>query len=66
MIELAFLACLSAEPEICEDKAMQFADLSVMTCMMGAQPQLAQWQSEHPGWVVQRWSCRSMPAGRST
>lgn len=58
MIELVFLACLSSQPEICEEKALQFTDLSLMTCLMGAQPQLALWQGDHPGWTVQRWTCR--------
>lgn len=36
MIEPAFVVCLSGEPAACEDRALHFADLSVMTCMMGA------------------------------
>lgn len=58
MIELIFVVCLAASPTSCEDKAMQFPDINVMTCTLGAQPQLAQWVNEHPGWRVQRWTCR--------
>ena len=61
MIELVFLACLGVEPRVCQDKSMQFTDLSVMTCMMGAQPQLARWQNEHPGWMIHRWTCGPVP-----
>ena len=58
MIELAFVVCLSAAPTTCENRALQFTDLTPTACVMGAQPQLAQWVGEHPGWNIQRWSCR--------
>jgi hypothetical protein len=67
MIEIAFLACLSATPATCEDRAIQLADVSAMACVTGAQPELARWANEHPGWQVRRWTCRSVEAtGRST
>ena len=66
MIELVFLACLSSQPEVCEDRAMQFTDLSLMTCLLGAQPQLARWQGEHPDWTVQRWRCQATGPERRT
>lgn len=59
MIELAFVACLIAEPSTCEDKAMQFVDVPMTACVMAAQPLLAAWASEHPGWAIRRWACRS-------
>lgn len=65
MIELAFMVCLRAEPTTCENRAMQFADMSMTACVMGAQPQLALWQSDHPDWVIQGWSCRPLGLGRS-
>ena len=58
MMELAFVACLSAEPMSCEAKAMQFSDMSAMACVMCAQQVLAQWGNEHPGWDIQRWTCQ--------
>lgn len=64
MIELAFVVCLSAQPTTCENRAMQFTDLSVTTCTQGAQPQLAQWASEHPGWLIRRWTCQPLGASR--
>ncbi len=59
MIELVFLACLAAAPEDCEDRTLQFVDMSMMACVMSAQPLLAQWVNEHPGWVVRRWTCQA-------
>lgn len=60
MIELVFVVCLSAAPANCERHAMQFADLTVMACMAGAQPQLARWVGDHPGWRIQRWTCQPL------
>ncbi len=58
MIELVFVACLAATPTTCEERRMQYVNVSLMECMMGAQPQLAQWSETHPGWRVGRWQCR--------
>ena len=58
MIEIMFVVCLGAEPANCDNKAMQFADMSMMACMVCAQPLLAQWVNEHPGWEIQRWACQ--------
>lgn len=66
MIELLFVACLSASPTTCESKAMQFTDISAMTCLMGAQPVLAKWAQEHPAWQVERWSCQAVGPERET
>ena len=63
MIELAFVACLLSAPDRCEEKALQFIDLSAHACVIGAQPQLAQWTSSHPKWSVARWTCRPAGAG---
>lgn len=63
MIELIFVVCLSAVPTTCERRAMQFMDITVMTCNFGAQPELARWASEHPGWRIQRWTCQPAQPG---
>lgn len=62
MIELAFIACLAAEPAACEKKSLVFTEMSPMACMMGAQPTLADWVASHPKWRIARWSCR-LPLG---
>lgn len=63
MIELIFVACLSAAPTTCERGALQFTDITVTACTFGAQPELARWAGEHPGWSIRRWSCRAMRLG---
>jgi len=57
MIELVFVACFSVSNS-CEERSMVFTDVTPMTCMIGAQPELAKWVEEHPNWKVSRWSCR--------
>lgn len=58
MIELVFTACLASSPAVCEERSLTFIDVSPMTCMMGAQPQLAKWVESHPKWKVSGWKCR--------
>jgi hypothetical protein len=65
MMELVFVACLGAQPPICETKAMQFSDMSAMACTMCAQQVLAQWGNEHPNWQIQRWTCQPVGSERS-
>lgn len=64
MIELVFVACLLAAPDRCEEKALQFNDLTHTACVTGAQPQLARWSESHPKWTIARWTCRT--PGRRT
>lgn len=66
MIELVFVACLGAAPADCEQRRMSFVDLTLITCTLAAQPQLAQWASDHPGWRIRCWTCQPMGAGRDT
>ena len=58
MTELLFTVCLAASPSVCEEQSLRYVDLSPRTCVMAAQPELARWSVEHPGWSVRRWSCR--------
>jgi hypothetical protein len=58
MIELLFLACLSASPASCEERSLLYTDVTPMTCMLGAQPELARWAESNPRWIVGRWKCR--------
>jgi hypothetical protein len=60
MIELLFTACLASEPSQCEQRSLLFTDITPMTCMMGAQPELAKWQMTHPTFQVQKWQCRTL------
>jgi hypothetical protein len=59
MIELFFVACLQTAPAACEERSIAYVeDVTLMSCMMQAQPQLAEWCEAHPGLQVSRWSCR--------
>ncbi len=58
MIELLIVACLNTGE--CRDHSLLYDayDVSLMTCMIAGQAQVAQWQGTHPDWDVERWSCR--------
>jgi len=62
MIALVFTACIaSALPEVCRDFELvfleQFNDVTPQQCMIYGQPQLANWQTEHPGFRIKRFKC---------
>jgi len=57
MIELVFLTCLLSQPSECREREMIFYDVTMMSCMIGAQPELAKWAYEHPDWQITRWKC---------
>lgn len=58
MIELVFTVCSLLEGAKCKEQSLVFQDLSLMTCLVGAQPQLARWAEGHPNWTVSKWTCR--------
>ena len=62
MIELVFTVCLLTSPEKCEERAIQYVDVTPTSCMMNASPYLARWVGQHPGWKVTRWKCESPSA----
>lgn len=67
MVELLFVTCMAmspSSPETCREHSLVFTDVSPMTCMMGAQPQLAKWALDHPGQRILRWSCRAVDLSR--
>ena len=58
MIEIVLTVCAIANPSYCEEKYLQFDwDGSINQCMVAAQPYIAQWIGNHPGWVATKWSC---------
>lgn len=65
MIELVFTVCLGLTQSTCEERSLIYTDITPLTCVMGAQPELAKWAETHPNWRVSRWQCRYMDsAGR--
>lgn len=59
MIELALTICLLDDARKCRDEALTFSDVSVLTCMVGGQAQVAAYMERRPRWYVSRWTCRS-------
>jgi hypothetical protein len=60
MIELVFVVCLRTMPHLCEERSLSYVeDISLMNCMMQAQPQLAQWSASNPDLEIARWRCQS-------
>jgi hypothetical protein len=60
VIELVFVVCLRNMPDLCEQRSLSYLeDISLMTCMMQAQPQLAQWSASNPNLEITRWSCQA-------
>jgi hypothetical protein len=57
MIELVIAACLATGE--CRESRLTYdaRDVSLMTCMIAGQPQVARWQQEHPAWRIKRWHC---------
>ena len=59
MIELVLVVCLNGAPDRCEERSIGlYPEISVMTCMMQAQPQIAVWSERNPQLKVARFSCR--------
>jgi hypothetical protein len=58
MIELVIAACLAASGECTETRLTYYAmDVSLLTCMVTGQSQIAVWQEQHPAWRIRRWHC---------
>jgi hypothetical protein len=57
MIELVIAACLAAGE--CKESRLTYdaRDVSLMTCMIAGQAEIARWQQQHPAWRVKRWHC---------
>lgn len=59
MIELVFVACLRTIPAQCEERSLAYLpEASLVSCMLQAQPHLAEWAETHPNLTVSRWSCQ--------
>ena len=58
IVDLILLACTITDPGACREYHMTLQSSgSLQTCMMDAQPYLAQWAEAHPGYRVARWRC---------
>ena len=58
MVDLIFLVCTLQSPSACVQKHLLLEyQGSLNQCAMRAQPVLAQWSGEHPGFRVAGWHC---------
>jgi len=58
LVDLIVLACTLATPATCREYHLTFQSAgSLRSCVMQAQPYLAQWVGEHPNFRVARWRC---------
>jgi hypothetical protein len=58
MMWLVVMVCATSQPKLCEDQHFQFVwSGSLQQCAVAAQPYIAQWVGEHPGWAAMRWHC---------
>lgn len=57
LIALVIAACLDAGK--CRDFSLLYDpyEVSLMTCMIAGQAEVARWQEAHPDWRITRWSC---------
>ncbi|MBD9527385.1 MULTISPECIES: hypothetical protein [Paracoccus] len=58
MIALVIAACLNTTQE-CRNFQLLYDpyEVSMMTCMVAGQPQVARWQVQNPKWQISRWHC---------
>jgi hypothetical protein len=58
LVDLIVLVCSLANPAACQEEHLLFQSQgSLRSCMMQAQPYLAQWIGDHPSYKIVRWHC---------
>jgi hypothetical protein len=57
MIELLIAACLLSGE--CRDFPLLYdpREVSMMTCVLSGQAEVARWQTSHPDWQIVHWRC---------
>lgn len=57
MIELLIAACLPSVE--CRDFPLLYdsREVSILTCIISGQTEVARWQLSHPEWQIVRWRC---------
>lgn len=58
MIEFILTACLAGAPDDCRTETRLLTDVTLVQCVTSTQFLAADWSVDHPGWLVQRHSCR--------
>jgi hypothetical protein len=51
--------CMVDIPSTCREEHLDWSveHVSAMSCMVGAEQAIAQWEQQHPAWRVSRWRC---------
>jgi hypothetical protein len=62
MVELVLSICLLDDARKCREEHMVFSDVSLLTCSVAGQAQVATYMERRPRWFVKRWTCQQ--AGR--
>ena len=62
MVELVLSICLLDDAQKCREEHMVFSDVSMLTCAIAGQAQVASFMERRPRWFVKRWACE--PAGK--
>jgi hypothetical protein len=58
MVELVVLACLVKNPLYCEEFPIPFLQpMRIAQCVYQGHLRTMQWATEHPDWVIKRWTC---------
>jgi hypothetical protein len=58
ILVLIFTVCRLASADVCNDiRVAVDQQLPVSGCLMQAQPIMAQWIGDNPGWAIKRWRC---------
>lgn len=57
MIELVIAACLATGE--CKESRLTYdaQEVSLMTCIVAGQTEVARWKENHPDWQIKRWHC---------
>jgi hypothetical protein len=65
IVELVVAVCLAADPATCREEHFPFVeDGGLTSCLVRAQPWIAEWQATHPQWTVRTWKCAAPRADR--
>ncbi len=65
MIEIAMTACSLVQGQQCREFSLVYEAerVSLHTCMLYGQMEMAKWTLDHPNWRITRWRCQ--PAGQT-
>lgn len=57
-IAIILTVCLQSNAASCREERIEFSG-SPMSCVIQAQPIVAEWGGDHPDWTVKSYTCRA-------